>query len=156
MLDSFQMCVDMISRSGYHACGPRFSRGAAGWCHFSGNFWWASCGHIRTLAPPFHPVLLQEEQANQGWAHDWPPYGRFYAEYWVLNGQKPRTAQGHRLAPFARPKGFLQQCSATVKVAPLSEALSAEREGGHLSVESGAVKAEPLLLLDEEKELDDY
>ena len=33
------------------------------WCHFSGNFWWARCDHVRTLNPPFSEELLSEGEA---------------------------------------------------------------------------------------------
>lgn len=75
------------------------------WCHFSGNMWWAACAHVAALRPPLTTRILREQDAEQeaapttpsagnrsgpvqhGWL-DTVPYGRFYAEYWIMNGPR--------------------------------------------------------------------
>lgn len=71
-------------------CGSNYMRdGGVRWCHFSGNFWLARCEHVRKLRPPFDEEILQEAWdaglVYGGWPHDVRPYGRFFAEYWVMN-----------------------------------------------------------------------
>ena len=99
------------------ACGPQpkpsFPGPWAGnvlegdtWCHFSGNFWWARCDHVRTLNPPFSEELLSEGEAadrtalpagnGRRWHGSWRdirPYGRYFAEWWLLNDKtRPRDS----------------------------------------------------------------
>ncbi|EOD13014.1 hypothetical protein EMIHUDRAFT_247194 [Emiliania huxleyi CCMP1516] len=76
------------------------------WCHFSGNFWWARCDHVRTLNPPFSEELLSEGEAadrtalpagnGRRWHGSWRdirPYGRYFAEWWLLNDKtRPRDS----------------------------------------------------------------
>lgn len=100
-------CVDQCLSKGKVACGirlhepldgpcPRLDQGEAGvneapWCHFSGNFWWARCDHVQTLNPPWSDSLLEEFKVGEdhkGWWGDVRPYGRFFAEWWVLNDVK--------------------------------------------------------------------
>ncbi len=69
------------------------------WQHFSGNFFMSRCSHIRTLNPPYTPQIMDEVKAileksgdvASGFPHSYPPYGRYAAEYWLMNdaGQKP-------------------------------------------------------------------
>lgn len=95
------MLVDLMSRcprkleSVDDTCGYHFE--AKPWPHYTGNFWGARCSYIISKQSPFHEGLLVEAQAANairpkeqkspgGWPHDITPYGRFYAEYWVLSG----------------------------------------------------------------------
>ena len=86
-------------------CGPNYRSEAQGsWCHFRGNFWMARCSHVKKLNPPYFDDLLDEaKEGNRiwtsarkgtpqgGWPHDVRPYGRFFAEYWMMNDQGARV-----------------------------------------------------------------
>jgi hypothetical protein len=87
------------------ACGPHYT-GNDGWYwkHFSGNFWMSRCSHIATLNKPFFPELLYDAM-NDGMTSKeessyWPPYGRLFAEYWLMNdsGRRP-TEHTKKIAP---------------------------------------------------------
>ena len=51
------------------------------------------CEHIRKLNPPYTPTRLSEihdiltvsDGAASGYAHSYPPYGRYTAEFWIMN-----------------------------------------------------------------------
>ena len=87
-------------RTGKQTCG--FDYYEAPWPHYSGNFWGAQCAFVRTKRSPFIStrLLLEASAADAirppafgtkgarghgGWALSTPPYGRFYAEYWILS-----------------------------------------------------------------------
>lgn len=69
------------------------------WAHFSGNFFMTRCSHVRRLNPPYKPEIMNEIHVIQkvsggissGSPHAYPPYGRFVAEYWLMNdaGERP-------------------------------------------------------------------
>ena len=73
------------------------------WCHFSGNFWWARCDYITKLNPPWSSSLISEfdigshhllgaetghPRLPHGTISDVRPYGRYFAEWWMLNDVK--------------------------------------------------------------------
>lgn len=87
-------------RTGKQTCGFNYQK--APWPHYSGNFWGAQCAFVRTKRSPFIStrLLLEASAADAirppafgtkgarghgGWPHSNPPYGRFYAEYWILS-----------------------------------------------------------------------
>jgi len=108
-------CVDNCLRKHKVACGPRFHPPSKGpcptyknsaivtWCHFSGNFWWARCDYIAKLNPPWSSSLISEfdigsnhllglrtrkPKLPHGTTPDIRPYGRYFAEWWMLNDVK--------------------------------------------------------------------
>lgn len=122
MLEGYQMCETQLNK-GYDVCGPKYTRSLAGWCHFSGNFWWARCSYIRSLSNPYSEMLINEQEKGLEWAYDWPPYGRYYAEYWILNGQTPREEQQHILKAHSPFVHHLKNCT-QVRVFPQSLAIA--------------------------------
>ena len=106
--DAATKCIADCLMRGKVACGTRFLKPKDGpcppppgavWCHFSGNFWWARCDHINTLNPPWHNGLIDEEGWHnglvdeEGWWGDMRPWGRYFAEWWVLNDVQPAHMQ---------------------------------------------------------------
>ena len=91
---------------GHSTCGYNFQQNP--WPHYGGNFWSAKCSYIVSKQSPFNDKLIEEAQAANsirpldaksagGWPHDVTPYGRFYAEYWVLS---PTVDAPHRIPMF--------------------------------------------------------
>ena len=74
-------CLESIIH-GYSACGAY--RDPAGISHFSGNFWWADCGHVAALAP----VALRPDNA-------------YDAEFTILNVTHFKSRTQHHVHPFA-------------------------------------------------------
>jgi len=105
-------CIDGCLAAGKVACGANLHAAADGpcpgsshsepgsdcaWCHFSGNFWWARCDYVATLNPPWDDQLLDEVNLHRkwkGWWGDVRPYGRFFAEWWLLNDVQARHRKG--------------------------------------------------------------
>lgn len=88
-------CQTCMKNEKKMACGPRYT-GSHGWfwSHFSGNFWMTRCSHISKLNRPFHKSLLYEFQngmTSKEQSNAYPPYGRIFAEYWMMNdaGKRP-------------------------------------------------------------------
>ena len=80
--------------------GPSLIDDPSIWQHFSGNFFMTRCQHVRQLNPPYTSKILDEihdiQKASKndkvsGYPHAYPPYGRYAAEYWVMNdaGERP-------------------------------------------------------------------
>jgi len=106
-------CIDNCLATGKVACGVNvhgaadgpcpgmFTRDGASqatWCHFSGNFWWARCDYVATLNPPWEDQLLDEAKLNsrwKGWWGDARPYGRYFAEWWLLNDVQAQHRPGN-------------------------------------------------------------
>mmetsp|Transcript_17725 Transcript_17725/g.36301 ORF Transcript_17725/g.36301 Transcript_17725/m.36301 type:complete len:388 (-) Transcript_17725:278-1441(-) len=91
-------CIDNCLASGNVACGSRFHPAGSGpcpgnnlvatWCHFSGNFWWARCDYVAKLNPPWASSLPKEFSIDglpMSPALSDRPYGRYFAEWWLLN-----------------------------------------------------------------------
>lgn len=102
----FQKCHKcLLGNPSKQVCGPRW-RGGGNWCHFSGNFWFTRCQHIRKLRAPFSEAICKEGWdtglQHGGWPHDIRPYGRFFAEYWVANDWKDQKRKEHHNKPFVR------------------------------------------------------
>lgn len=88
-----QDCLQCLDGEEKVACGVTY-KGIKGfpWAHFSGNFWMTDCAYISTLNAPWYPEILQEvhiPDAEMPWMAQ-PPYGRFFAEYWMMNDAGPR------------------------------------------------------------------
>lgn len=88
-------CQTCLQNEKKVACGPRYT-GSHGWfwSHFSGNFWMTRCSHIAKLNSPFHKTFLYEFQngmTSKEQSNSYPPYGRIFAEYWMMNdsGKRP-------------------------------------------------------------------
>ena len=57
------------------------------------------CEHVRKLNPPYRPaisneihdILTMSQGTSSGFPHAYPPYGRYAAEYWMMNdaGNRP-------------------------------------------------------------------
>lgn len=62
---------------------------------FSGNFWMTRCSHVSKLNAPFFPEVLQEKNTP----HSYPPYGRYMAEYWMMNDAGKRPEHSDNNAP---------------------------------------------------------
>jgi hypothetical protein len=92
-------CAQCLEDTDKMACGTSFISDKWIWSHFSGNFFMTRCSHIRRLNPPYTPEIMNEihdiQEAtggvSSGFPHAYPPYGRFAAEYWVMNdaGERP-------------------------------------------------------------------
>lgn len=111
-------CIDGCLDRGKAACGVNLKQAHGGprgfpstWCHFSGNFWWATCAYIKTLNSPWADSLSEElilqnptgfkgesDKKQKGWKnlkkeekhilhnhHDSRAFGRYFAEWWLLN-----------------------------------------------------------------------
>jgi hypothetical protein len=76
------------------ACGANYLYGWR-WSHFSGNFWMTRCSHVSKLNAPFFPEVLEENNSP----HSWPPYGRYMAEYWMMNDVGTRPEHSDNNAP---------------------------------------------------------
>ena len=101
----FEVCPECMSDPKKLACGPNYRSIKDGsWCHLRGNFWMARCSYIRELNPPYFEELLREAHDGNkvwerirggdpqgGWPHDVRPYGRFFAEYWMMNDKGTRV-----------------------------------------------------------------
>ena len=99
-------CMDCL-RHGAVACGPYLYAEVpphkclcdAPWCHFQGNFWWARCNYVSKLNPPWSELIVGESnqtgmgRKSRGWWGDIRPYGRYFAEWWLLND----IAEAHRV-----------------------------------------------------------
>lgn len=75
LVEAPQGCLRALASGRYDACGANMR--AAPSPHFSGNFWWASCEHVRALPSPMAP----------------PPAGRdpfFWPEMWLGSGGRAR------------------------------------------------------------------
>lgn len=89
-------CISCLSDSTKMACGPSLIDDSWIWQHFSGNFFMTRCRHVRTLNPPFAPHIMEEihdilrvsDNVASGFPHSFPPYGRYVAEYWLMNDKK--------------------------------------------------------------------
>ena len=66
---------------------------------FSGNFWMTRCSHVSKLNAPFFPEVLQEKNTP----HSYPPYGRYMAEYWMMNDAGDRPEHSDNNAPYLIP-----------------------------------------------------
>lgn len=93
-------CVQCLEDPSMMACGPSLIDDPNIWQHFSGNFFMTRCQHVRQLNPPYTSKILDEihdiQKASKndkvsGYPHAYPPYGRYAAEYWVMNdaGERP-------------------------------------------------------------------
>ena len=104
-------CVECLSDESKMACGPNHIIGFY-WEHFSGNFWMSRCSHVANLNFPFGQGILDEEnEGHHPAVFAVPPYGRYFAEYWLLNDSGER---GYRT--FEMAEGLLkkdQVCSNT-------------------------------------------
>ena len=113
-------CIAECLDKGKVACGVNLKKAVGGpssgafpssWCHFSGNFWWASCIYVKTLNSPWADSLDKElmienprgfkgtsDKSRIDWKkiekkdkhilhnhHDSRAYGRYFAEWWLLN-----------------------------------------------------------------------
>jgi len=80
-------CVQCMKNDEKQACGPWYTgTDSFYWKHFSGNFWMAKCSHVALLNTPFYNEVLTE-------GHDpnfYPPKGRMFAQYWLMNDAGPR------------------------------------------------------------------
>lgn len=80
-----QGCMDCMRNPDKVACGSDYVDGYK-WKHFSGNFWMARCDYVAELNPPFSDEILYEanvilsksRDTASGFAHDIPPFGRFF------------------------------------------------------------------------------
>jgi len=87
------VCVECLENPEFMACGPSLVTDDWIWQHFSGNFFMTRCQHVRTLNPPYTPNILDEVHtilnkshgSATGFPHAFPPYGRYVAEYWLMN-----------------------------------------------------------------------
>ena len=60
------------------------------------------CQHVRRLNPPYttaimdeiHSILEVSGNVSSGFPHSYPPYGRYAAEYWLMNDAGERPAHG--------------------------------------------------------------
>jgi len=84
-----ESCLRCLKEEGKKACGVTFKGlfGILRWSKFSGNFWMTNCNHISKLNPPWYPEILEEAKMPdiEGPMMAVPPYGRYFAEYWMLN-----------------------------------------------------------------------
>ena len=72
------------------------------------------CQHIRKLNPPYASQIMDEIKAildvshdiASGFPHSYPPYGRYAAEYWLMNdaGERPGHIHDVRGWPNLRNK----------------------------------------------------
>jgi len=67
------------------------------WEHYSGNFWRASCEHVRTLADPSLSTTAFKGAMHMGAGHGdskvcspMGPLGRYWAEAWITQGYVDR------------------------------------------------------------------
>ena len=91
-------CVECLSHESKMACGPNHILGFY-WEHFSGNFWMSRCSHIVNLNFPFQQKILDEEKEDHHPAvYAVPPYGRYFAEYWLLNDEGDRGERTFQMA----------------------------------------------------------
>jgi hypothetical protein len=71
MIKNWRGCVSILQSGGYDGCGLiRRARHI-----FSGNFWWATCAHVRQL--PF-PTWSRNRVIPEYWIGATPVQGRFY------------------------------------------------------------------------------
>ena len=63
------------------------------------------CEHVRKLNPPYTPGTLNEIRDTLMMSHDaasgypqaiYPPYGRYAAEYWIMNDAGKRSTEDDR------------------------------------------------------------
>lgn len=72
------------------------------WCHFSSNYWWARCEHVNRLQPPISRSAIGEpDRFVSNPLIDIRPYGRYFAEWWLLNDLKHERHDEGRHAPLA-------------------------------------------------------
>lgn len=90
-----ESCVKCLADEHNMACGLNHIQGWV-WEHFSGNFWMTRCSHVAKLNVPFTDTLLEEALDSTHPLRVVPPFGRMFAEYWMLNDggeRKPRTKE---------------------------------------------------------------
>ena len=119
----FDQCSTCMKDPKKLVCGPNYRSEVQGsWCHFRGNFWMARCSHVKKLNPPFFDDLLDEaKEGNKiwvriregmsqgGWPHDVRPYGRFFAEYWMMNDKGARVP--HEIPMLKYGKHTKRECT---------------------------------------------
>lgn len=88
-----ESCVECMEDPSKMACGPSLITDPSIWQHFSGNFYMTRCQHVRTLDMPWKPTIMDEihdimnlsKNTSSGFPHSYAPYGRYFAEYWLMN-----------------------------------------------------------------------
>jgi len=102
-------CLSCMKSNRYKACGPHYTDTSKFlWSHFAGNFWMTRCSYISILNPPWFNKVLEEEANIKDIKEPWnfhPPYGRYLAEYWMMNDYGERD--GH--LPYGRSSSIIKK-----------------------------------------------
>jgi len=101
----FEECVDL---PGMWHCGPNPNFSQC-WEHYSGNFWRATCNHVKSLREPSLGEAGYTRAMKMGPGHGdsemcapHGPQGRYWAEAWVVHGVSD-TSGKRQLTPIRGP-----------------------------------------------------